>query len=271
MVPSEKMHDRFFESTRGRIVGALRERHAASAFDLAELFGLSPNAIRQQLVILERDGLITGRSVRRGKTKPTVEYSLTPEADRYFPQRYDKMLNAVLREIRAAGGDDAVKAVFDRIGQRSVDRMQPAIVGLTAREEAGDRRLGAAGLPASPPTCSGPRAGRMFLHEHTCPYASVVAENPEACSAIHTILDEPSHPARRIRPKPCNRRNRMPVRNYVTHRGEPSPHLNFAKFQQLVEHRTGFRTMETPTARASTSATRAATCIRSSSRSGRAT
>jgi predicted ArsR family transcriptional regulator len=31
--------------------------------------------------------------------------------------------------------------------------------------------------------------GTLILHEHTCPYASVVAENPEACSAIHTILD----------------------------------------------------------------------------------
>src|SRR5947209_15585139 len=117
------MHDRFFESTRGKIVGALRERRSASAFDLAAQFGLSANAIRQQLVVLERDGLIAGRSVRRGRTKPTVEYSLTSAAGRYFPQRYDKMLNAVLREIRSAGGDDAVKAVFERIGKRSADRL----------------------------------------------------------------------------------------------------------------------------------------------------
>src|ERR1700684_114594 len=119
------MHDRFFDSTRGKIVGALRDRRSASAFDLAELFGLSPNAIRQQLVILERDGLVAGRSVRRGPTKPTAEYSLTAEAERFFPQRYDKMLNAVLREIRSAGGDDAVKAVFERIGKRSADRIGP--------------------------------------------------------------------------------------------------------------------------------------------------
>jgi predicted ArsR family transcriptional regulator len=32
-------------------------------------------------------------------------------------------------------------------------------------------------------------AGTLVLHEHHCPYASVVAENPEACSAIHTILE----------------------------------------------------------------------------------
>lgn len=181
------MHDRFFESARGKIVGALRERHSASAFDLAEQFGLSPNAIRQQLVLLERDGLVAGRSVRRGKTKPTVEYSLTSEADRYFPQRYDKMLNAVLREIRVAGGDDAVKAVFQRIGKRSAERLtagpesQPEGQLLSLVES-----LKSAGVTAELRTTE---RGKLTLHEHSCPYASVVAENPEACSAIHSILD----------------------------------------------------------------------------------
>jgi len=181
------MHDRFFESARGKIVAALRERRSASAFDLATQFGLSPNAIRQQLILLERDGLITGRSVRRGKTKPTVEYSLTPDADRFFPQRYDKMLNAVLREIRVAGGDDAVKAVFQRIGKRSAER-------LTSDPESQPERqlislvesLKSAGVTAELRTTE---RGTITLHEHSCPYASVVAENPEACSAIHTILD----------------------------------------------------------------------------------
>jgi predicted ArsR family transcriptional regulator len=183
-----EMHDRFFESTRGKIVGALRERRSASAFDLAGVFGLSPNAIRQQLVILERDGLIAGRSVRRGKTKPTVEYSLTAEADRYFPQRYDKMLNAVLREIRVAGGAEAVKAVFERIGKRSAERLVPpgAPHAAEARLETLVTVLKATGVTADLQKADD---GTLILHEHTCPYASVVAENPEACSAIHTILD----------------------------------------------------------------------------------
>jgi predicted ArsR family transcriptional regulator len=182
------MHDRFFDSTRGKIVGALRERRSASAFDLAEQFGLSPNAIRQQLVILERDGLIAGRSVRRGKTKPTVEYSLTAEAGRYFPQRYDKMLNAVLREIRTAGGDEAVKAVFERIGKRSADRFGPATAAQPAEEQLA--KLVSA-LKASGVTAELQRTGdgTLMLHEHSCPYAAVVAENPEACTAIHTILE----------------------------------------------------------------------------------
>ncbi|HTW85297.1 MAG TPA: helix-turn-helix domain-containing protein [Candidatus Sulfotelmatobacter sp.] len=182
------MHDRFFESTRGKIVGALRERHSASAFDLADLLGLSPNAIRQQLVVLERDGLVAGHSVRRSRTKPTVEYALTAEADRYFPQRYDKMLNAVLREIRHAGGDEAVKGIFDRIGHRSGERLGAAVADKPAEE-----RIAAlvSVLKASGVTADMQRTerGTIVLHEHCCPYASVVAENPEACSAIHTILE----------------------------------------------------------------------------------
>ncbi|GAC1574519.1 MAG: transcriptional regulator [Candidatus Elarobacter sp.] len=183
------MHDRFFESTRGRIVGALRERRSLSAFDLADLFGLSPNAIRQQLVVLERDGLIAGKSARRGKTKPTVEYSLTTEAERYFPQRYDRMLNAVLREIRDAGGGEAVQAVFDRIGKRSAARLEPELAQQASTEGkliSLVTSLKASGVPAE---LTKSERGTFILHEHSCPYASVVAEHPEACSAIHTILE----------------------------------------------------------------------------------
>lgn len=182
------MHDRFFESTRGKIVGALRERRSASAFDLAQAFGLSPNAIRQQLVVLERDGLVAGHSVRRGKTKPTVEYSLTAEAERYFPQRYDKMLNAVLREIRATGGDRAVQEVFQRIGKRSAERLASGDGDANPEEKLISlvESLKHTGVAAE---LRRTEKGTLVLHEHNCPYASVVAENPEACSAIHTILE----------------------------------------------------------------------------------
>lgn len=182
----ERMHDRFFETTRGRIVGALREQRSASAADLATAFGLSPNAIRQQLLVLERDGLVTGKSVRRSRTKPTVEYALTAEAERYFPQRYDKMLNAVLREIREAGGDDAVKAVFDRIGSRAAQRLDAPVDGSAeAKIGALVARLRERGVSAE---MRATERGTIEVHEHNCPYASVVAENPEACSAIHTMI-----------------------------------------------------------------------------------
>jgi len=51
--------ERFFQRTRGKIAPELRRRRSASAVDLARAFGLSATAIRQQLVALERDGLVS--------------------------------------------------------------------------------------------------------------------------------------------------------------------------------------------------------------------
>jgi predicted ArsR family transcriptional regulator len=182
------MHDRFFDSTRGKIVGALRSRGAASAFDLASEFALSPNAIRQQLVILERDGLVAGKSVRRGKTKPTHEYSLTPQADRYFPQAYDRMLGAVLREVRISGGDAGVARIFDGIAKRAVDKMAPALEGKSTLErlEAIADNIRGSGVAVEVEE----HDGTIVLREHNCPYANVVSEHPECCTVIHSMLDE---------------------------------------------------------------------------------
>ena len=181
------MHDRFFDSTRGKIVGALRSRGAASAFDLAAEFGVSPNAIRQQLVILERDGLVAGKSVRRGKTKPTHEYSLTNQADRYFPQAYDRMLNAVLREVRSTQGDAAVARIFDAIGKRAVGRVGDVTGKSTPeRVEAIAANIRTTGVAVEVEA----HGDTIVLREHNCPYASVVSEHPECCSVIHTMLDE---------------------------------------------------------------------------------
>lgn len=182
------MHDRFFDSTRGKIVGALRGRGAASAFDLASEFGLSPNAIRQQLVILERDGLVVGRSVRRGKTKPTHEYSLTAQADRYFPQAYDRMLNAVLREVRSSEGDAGVARIFAGIGKRAAGKIGALVDGKSTPERVAAiaENIRNAGVTVDVEQ----HGEKIVLREHNCPYASVVSEHPECCSVIHTMLDD---------------------------------------------------------------------------------
>ena len=60
--------------------------------------------------------------VRRGPTKPTLEFSLTPDADKLFPQPYDKMLDAVLREVRSQFGTAGVERVFDGLSRRAIER-----------------------------------------------------------------------------------------------------------------------------------------------------
>jgi predicted ArsR family transcriptional regulator len=179
---------RFFQSTRGRIVSALRRRHAASAVDLASEFGLSPNAVRQQLVCLERDGYVAERSVRRGKTKPTLEYSLTSAAETLFPQRYDLMLNAVLRQVRETAGEDAVRAIFDNMGHRAVEKHRERLEGKDARGRVLELAEILRERGVETEVVETERG--LELREHNCPYAKTVAEHPEVCRVIHTVLHE---------------------------------------------------------------------------------
>lgn len=180
--------DRFFQTTRGKIVAELRTRQTASAADLASIFGLSPNAVRQQLVVLERDGLVVEKSVRRGPTKPTLEFSLTPAADKLFPQQYDKMLSAVLREVRERYGPPGVEQIFDSIARRAVEKTKLKVnAGDTEGKLAqltGVLRDG--GVSAEYSLID----GGFLLTEHNCPYSDVVKEHPEVCSVIHHVLDE---------------------------------------------------------------------------------
>jgi predicted ArsR family transcriptional regulator len=184
------MHDaRFFQSTRGKIVTALRRRHAASAVDLAGEFGLSPNAVRQQLVTLERDGYVAERSVRRGPTKPTLEYSLTETADALFPQQYDRMLDAVLREIKDSFGSNALESLLGKLGERASAKYRAKI----AAPDAKGRAIQLAGLlrekGVEADVIETP-SGAIELREHNCPYSKTVGEHPEVCSIIHTVLHD---------------------------------------------------------------------------------
>lgn len=152
-------------------------------------FGLTPNAVRQQLVGLERDGYVSERSVKRGPTKPTLEYSLTASADGLFPQRYDRMLGAVLREVKTAFGPAGLDTVMKSLGEREADKYRSRLVAPDAKGRAIELAalLRENGVMADVVETA---AGVVELREHNCPYASMVGEHPEVCSIIHTVLHE---------------------------------------------------------------------------------
>ena len=52
-----KLDERFFDSTRGRVVNLLRGK-SGTVIELAEALGLTDNAVRAHLLSLERDGLV---------------------------------------------------------------------------------------------------------------------------------------------------------------------------------------------------------------------
>ena len=178
----------FFQSTRGRIVESLQRHGPQTVAELAAAEALTHNAIRQHLARLERDGLVVESSERRGPTKPSFVFSLTPEGRRLFPQRYSTLLNAVLEEIAHNEGRDKVKEIFHNIGRRSARKYASRFEGKNAEERVAELTaiLRERGVVADYQA----EGDGFVLREHTCPFRDTVSTHPEVCSVVHALMEE---------------------------------------------------------------------------------
>jgi DeoR family transcriptional regulator, suf operon transcriptional repressor len=184
----------FFQTTRGRILESLKREGNRTAADLAREHALTPNAVRQHLSRLEADGLITEATARRGRTKPSLIYRVTPSGERLFPHRYDVLLKAVLHELKLEEGEARVSDLFRKIGQRSARKYAGRFEGKDAAARVGEftKLLQEQGVVAE---CERTDIG-FVIREHTCPFKENVAENPQICTVVHTLMNEllPSAP-----------------------------------------------------------------------------
>jgi predicted ArsR family transcriptional regulator len=178
----------FFQTTRGRIVQSLKRHRTRTAAQLSAEQGVTPNAVRQHLARLERDGLVTGAAQRLSRTKPTLVYSLTSAGDRLFPERYTLLLNAVLDEIQRENGSGSVTRVFENIGRRSAARHAQRFAG----KDLGGRvaELAAFLRERGVVVEHGESANGFVLREYNCPFRDTVAAHPEVCSVVHTLMEE---------------------------------------------------------------------------------
>src|SRR4029077_12468220 len=117
-------------STRMEVLEHIRRKGRASAESIASDLGVTPNAIRQHLTNLERDGFVISQPERRARGRPSLLFSLTERADSVFPKRYGQLATMVLQEVRERGGEDALDEIFARVGARHASVIEKDLEGL---------------------------------------------------------------------------------------------------------------------------------------------
>jgi predicted ArsR family transcriptional regulator len=182
-----KLDERFFESTRGRIVTLLRGT-TETVNELAQQLELSDNAVRAHLLSLERDGLIKQSGIQRGTRKPHLAYSLTEEAEHLFPKAYDTLFNQLIAVLKGRLTPVELEEVLREVG-RSLARTE------AANQSNGDmdsRIRGAlAALEAIGGSARVEKENEKFvICSESCPLTTAVAEHPEVCRLAETLLSE---------------------------------------------------------------------------------
>lgn len=181
-----KLDERFFESTRGRIVGLLRGS-TGTVTELAEKLELTDNAVRAHLLTLERDGLVRQSGVQRGARKPHFSYELTPEAENLFPKAYDALLNQLITALKGRLSPEAIEEVMREVGRSlAAGQASDKSTDMKARVERALGVLKALGGAARVEEDE----GRLVIRSTACPLAAAVVEHPEVCDLAETLVAE---------------------------------------------------------------------------------
>lgn len=182
-----KLDERFFDSTRGRVVGLLRGK-SGTVTELSEALGLTDNAVRAHLLSLERDGLVRQSGVQRGARKPHFAYELTDEAERLFPKAYDALLNQLITTLKGRLPPSAIEDVLREVGRSLAARhtSDGGSADLESRLRNAVEILKAIGGTASLES----EDGKFVIRSGGCPLAAAVVEHPEVCELAEALVAE---------------------------------------------------------------------------------
>ena len=172
-------------STRMEILELLRRRPLA-AEAIAGALGITPNAVRQHLINLEREELVRSEPQKAKRGRPALLFSLTEHADAVFPKRYGQLATMVLTEVRDLGGDAMLDEIFKRVADRHAQEIAPQLAGLDFGKRL-DRVvawIGRAGTLAE--SEDGPEGVRVTIHN--CPFRATALKFPQVCTITPHLL-----------------------------------------------------------------------------------
>jgi len=181
------------QTVRSRILEILKQDGEAPVGVLAERLEMAPISVRYHLDILLGDELIEVSKSKGRKTvgRPQKLYSLTANADAYFPDNFALLTAGVVSQMKQILPPDKIDGCFRKLAQEMAlpltqnspedepldDRMQRVVSFLNER-----------GYLAHWDPSEG------TLHTHNCPYTGVATEHRELCcmdlALVETLCGE---------------------------------------------------------------------------------
>ena len=175
-------------SSRSRILELLKRHAAATVDDLSRELKITPNAVRQQLALLQDRALVRAHAIHGQVGRPRMQYMLTEEAEVFFPKRYDQLANWVLREIAEIDGPAKLDQIFVRLGRRRAAANAPMLKG----KATGDRlRFLAEHFERQGAVVDLQRENGTFkLDIHNCFFRNVARNFPQVCRLTTAMISE---------------------------------------------------------------------------------
>lgn len=168
--------------TRPAIVRLLKTEGPLDSASLARRLKITPMAVRQHLYALQRERMVTAEERPAPVGRPAKYWSLTPEADRLFPDAYAELSVALLGAAETAFG----KAGIERLLDARLTKQQSAYGSHIPKSASLEKKLKLlARLRSQEGYMAEVRSagrGRFVFIEHHCPICAAATACQGFCS-----------------------------------------------------------------------------------------
>jgi predicted ArsR family transcriptional regulator len=116
-------------STKQKIILLLKKNELMTVAELSKQMGITPMAVRQHLMSLEKKNLIKYDVKKYGIGRPVFLYKLTETADSIFPKSYGKFISDILLAVEKLDGKKKVDKIFRARKERLLAETEKELAG----------------------------------------------------------------------------------------------------------------------------------------------
>ena len=189
-MPLMETHVENLSNIRQQILLLIKQAGKTTIAELAEQLGVSYEAVRQQLKLLEGDNLVA-RCVERDPEacrvgRPTGTYALSAAGEHLFPKNYDELAVELIDTMAGTLGPEAMRQVLAALTDSRVRDWEPRLRDKSLPERI--EILKGVYLEDDPFMQVDQSDGELRLVEGNCPFLNVATRRPALCSVTVSTL-----------------------------------------------------------------------------------
>lgn len=179
-------------SVRPAILQQLKLEGAQTVAQLAGRLGVTESAIRQQIALLEMEGLLEYEDQKGRRGRPQRQYRLSAAGDERFTRTYASLAVSLLESVRDRLGPQAVEVAFEGRREQMEAELRPMVRSRDPRQRI-QQFAEAMALRGYMPAVAEDDQGITFSW-HNCPVAQIARQFTHPCAQeirlIESLLGE---------------------------------------------------------------------------------
>jgi DeoR family transcriptional regulator, suf operon transcriptional repressor len=184
---AEMLRHQLLDTTRGRIVTLLLQGGGLTADDIATKLHLTRSAVRIQIGVMERDGVVRKAGKRPGTTRPSHVFELTSDVEKLLSKAYIPVLTHLVDVFAASLPAQQVETLLRLTGKALANELSQGKTpagGLKSRVAAAselmNEHLGALTHVEG--------NGGIVIRGTGCPLAALTGKHPGVCLAMESLV-----------------------------------------------------------------------------------